>query len=173
VFSTFTSNKDTAFGISKEEVAIKIFQEENPKLRIITNVGLIINRILPWMGFSPDGFIVNEDGTLTLLEVKSLKAGKKFTGVNFCKKVSCLLVNEHGVQMKKRHKFYGQIQLSLALGHLSQAKLLLYVHKNRSVISVDVPIDIQFLEDYIPTLTRTYFDYYLPFIHANKERLSK
>jgi hypothetical protein len=171
MFKKFYGNKHTKFGKAKEPIAKEIFQDAHPELKVINEVGLIINPKFPWLGFSPDGFTIDAEGRMKLIEIKSLEKGKRFTGIAFCKQLPCLTVNEERIEMKKKHKFYGQVQLSLALSNLTEAVFLLYVHKNRSVIIIDVPIDLDFVSDMMSSLTNTYFTYFLPFLYENKERL--
>jgi len=75
--------------------------------------------------------------------------------------------------MKKKHMYYAQIQLGLAFCNLKRAKLLLYVHKNKSVIEIDVPIDVEFANELVSTLTKVYFEKYLPYLVKNKAKLKK
>lgn len=101
----WTGNKNTEFGKVKEEVAKKLYRKHH---LLLSYVGLIVPPDYPWFGFSPDGFtLVNEE--LELLEIKCLKAGKKFTGVNFLKRVRFLTLCNGQYVMKNNtcivHKF--------------------------------------------------------------------
>jgi hypothetical protein len=162
-------NKHTEFGKAKEEFTKKLYGRDHI---LLSYVGLIVPPEYPWFGFSPDGFtIVNNE--LILLEIKSLKVGKKYVGVRFLKRVKFLNCRDGEFVMKKKHLYYAQIQLGLAFCNLQRAKLLLYVHKNESIIEIDVPLDVQFVNELVPTLDKVYFEKYLPFLCENKIELLK
>ena len=55
LFSNFSGNSATFYGVENEPLAIKAFE----KLKNITVIksGIIVNIHCPWLGFSPDGFL--------------------------------------------------------------------------------------------------------------------
>lgn len=55
LFSKFTGNSATKYGLENENDALKVF-EQNFDVSVIT-LGFIVNINYPWFGFSPDGFI--------------------------------------------------------------------------------------------------------------------
>ena len=173
VFSTFHGTADTSFGLKMEDACLDIFQQANPNATIHRRCGLIVNKYFPWFGFSPDAIMVYR-GKKRLLEIKSLKVGKETFGMEFVQRASCLerlKMGNEGLTLKKKHPFYGQIQLGLAVCDLEEASLLLYVHKNKSVITVDVRIDVDFIREFTSQLFNVYFEYLLPFYIKNEDRL--
>jgi len=158
------------FGSLKEGPTKAMYKRKN-KLLMLANVGMIVNPKLPWFSYSADGFVI-VDGKLVLVEVKVLKIGRKFVGLEFLKRVPFLFLNENNEwEMRRNHEYYGQIQLGLFNFNLKKAKLLLYVHKNKTVEAVDVHINVPFLHDYVLTLTKVYFQFFLPFLCANAKDL--
>ena len=170
-FSTFGGSSDTRYGTRMERKARKLYKVANP--RLISNVGFVINIKCPWLGASPDG-IACENGELIYLEVKSLKVGKRLTGQDFLERANCLQKDADGMfTLRRRNKFFTQIQLGLALTNLKKAKLVLYVGRNNSIICINVLRDDAYISDVIETLTHVYFTYCLQFLAQNEGRLEK
>jgi len=153
-----------------EPVAKRLYHEADGHVKYS---GFVTGPSHPWFGYSPDGISYEErNNRFVLLEVKALDLGKRVVGDEFCKQCKYLEFSNDGVmRLKKKNKFYGQIQFGLGISNLPHAKLLLYVHKNRSVITVDVPRDEEFISSMFSVLTDVYFTHYLPFLSTHRNRL--
>ena len=172
IFSTFKRTADTRFSTNYKKVCLKIFASstDSTTVQIEENCGFVVNENISWTGFSPDVIIKCPRGRC-LLETKCLKIGKKLTGLEFCRKAPCLNVYLDGtVTLKKKYKFYGQIQLGLAVCNLQRAKLLLYVPQDRSCVVVDVDRDDDFIDIFLRKLLHVYIDYFLPYRVTNSHR---
>ena len=170
-FSDFFGNRHTQFGKIKEGITKKLFAQKFPNLKVVYHVGLIMNFRFPWLAFSPDGFAIDKHGNVILLEGKALAKGKTFIGLNFCKRLNFLtILPNKKLLLKENSQYYAQIQLGLAISNLERARLMLYVHKNKSVISVKVKRNDEFISQLISSLTDTYFTHFLPFLSKNEEK---
>jgi hypothetical protein len=167
IFSKFMGNKHTRFGKNMEPVSKKLYSDE---YGVVINVGIICDSRRPWFGYSADG-IAHENDEFVLLEVKCLSAGKKRVGDDFCRHCKCLQKVNNEFILRKTSMYYTQIQFGLGVTNMRKAKLLLYVHKSRSNIIVNVPRDDVYIETLFSKLTNIYFEHYLPFLSINKERL--
>lgn len=162
VSPVFKGNQHTAFGLVKESVAKDLLAKTNPN--IVQNCGLIVNPHYPWLGSSPDGFVL-QNNEVILLEVKALQKGKTLEGIEFLQSLKFLRQDENNCfVMKENHAYYAQIQMGLFLTNLKTAKLILYIHKSGSIEVIDVPFDETFVRDIVRELSNVYFNYYLPHI---------
>lgn len=75
------TNKFIKHGIKYEAEARDVFKEKSGFM--VFECGLLISHFNPWLGYSPDGLIMEEDKPVALLEIKCLYNG------NFCKAVYC------------------------------------------------------------------------------------
>ena len=128
-----------------------------------------INVHYPWFGFSPDGFVENENGILCLIEIESPLCGKRIASTQLNEKN---LKNVGGIlKLKQRNYWYGQIQLGLFLFGRQEGKLLIHCSADDNFKEVRVPYDETFCNRYIDTLTNLYFKYYLSFLLTKKVHL--
>lgn len=67
------TNKFIKHGIKYEAEARDVFKEKTGFM--VTECGLIISHSNPWLGYSPDGIIMDEDKPVALLEIKCLYNG--------------------------------------------------------------------------------------------------
>jgi len=76
--------------------------------------GSFVHPILPWLGFSPDGIMLDENqNPAVLLEIKCLQVGKTTAASDLCEVVSCY--DRKNNNLKEKHGYYGQIQLGMLL----------------------------------------------------------
>ena len=170
-FSSFGGNADTDFGTRKEKVALQICQNDFGNDAVLTNVGFIISILYPWLGYSPDGFLF-KNGEIILLECKCLKAGKTSDGLEFLRQLTFLEEKELcNFVLKKRCRFYSQIQLGLFICNLKKAKLVLYNDKVKLNEYVDVFLDIEYVKSFTVSLTHTYFNRCLPYLYSRRADL--
>lgn len=90
MFSNFSGNSATFYGIEYEPLAIIAFE----KLKNITVIksGFIVNIHCPWLGFSPDGFFISNN-EMYLIEIKCPVMGKIKCGLELLKNLKYIEVN--------------------------------------------------------------------------------
>ena len=107
-YSHFTSSPSgnipaLKYGRDMEETARKKYEEITEKSVFVP--GLVIKAEKPWLGASPDGAFINDDGNLKLLEIKCPYSAKdNDIDVPFLDKE---------YQLKKTHQYYTQVQLAM------------------------------------------------------------
>ena len=108
-------------GRKYESAARKEFSKyarENLGLSVV-EVGLVISPINPWLAYSPDGVLVQNQNVCALLEIKCPFKGKKMTidqAIQFDASTKYLdFKNENGLSLKEGHAYYSQIQLEMAI----------------------------------------------------------
>lgn len=168
--SSFRGNEHTQYGSLEEKNAKKMYEEKN-KTKIY-DCGLIVSQHLPYFGASPDGIVI-VNGKLQLLEIKCFAKGKVMSAKDLCltdlntkifDKAQC----EKGfLVLRKKHKFYGQIQLGLAVTGLQICELVVYCPYDKSFVSTYVKRDDMFIEKFIEVLSQIFFTYVLQF-NSNK-----
>lgn len=60
--------------------------------------------------------------------------------------------------MKPKHKYYGQVQLGMAVINVCNAFFVIYASHDRSLIVIEVPLDETFVYDMLHRLKYMYFN---------------
>lgn len=168
-FSNFSGNSVTFYGVENEPLAIKAFE----KLKNITVIksGIVVNIHCPWLGFSPDGFFIS-DNEIYLIEIKCPVMGKTMCGLELLKSLKYIVINNIGVpSLKKKHSYYGQIQLGLLLCNIKNGYLVIYQKITNSVLLIEVILDLEFCKELYSSLNFIYFRHVLPFLLENQDKI--
>ena len=102
-------------------------------------------------------------GHIKLVEVKSPVCGKKLTVHEMLESqaVDFLTYDQDGVcQLKRRHRHYSQVQLSMAILGVELCDLVIY--GKDSIAVLNVPRDQLYIDTLVRSLCKTYFDILLP-----------
>jgi len=163
--SKFSGNEDTAYGIEKEMDARELYISKTGAELVQT--GLFAHPVLPWLGFSPDGIILDENqNPAVLLEIKCLQVGKTTAASDLCKVVPCY--NRKNNKLKEKHGYYGQIQLGMLLLGLKNCDFILFSDFDKDISVETVPFNEQFAVKMVASLTDVYFDKILPWLQSKK-----
>ncbi|XP_044751737.1 uncharacterized protein LOC123311731 [Coccinella septempunctata] len=140
------TNKYVRHGLKFEENAISAF-----KLKTNLNVqrcGIIIPHNNPWLAYSPDGIIVDHNQKPTaLLEVKCLYDGASSSIEDILNQCKFISREEGQYALKKRHKYYGQIQMGMAVLNLEKCFFVLYASYDDSMKIIEVSYDYVFVKE--------------------------
>ena len=79
--------------------------------------------------------------------------------------LSYLDKNNHN--LKKRHEYFGQVQLGMALFNLPLCDFSLYCYHSEDMLVVPVPFDETFVRDLMERLVHVYFEKLLPWLVRN------
>ncbi|XP_054708820.1 uncharacterized protein LOC129221113 [Uloborus diversus] len=161
VNNSFMGNASTKYG-SKAERICKEFLKETQQ---VIDCGLLVHPSEPWMGCSPDGLILY-NGEVCLLEIKCPVLGKSETALRVIPTVDYVNVVDNEYKLKKRHTYYGQVQLGLFLTSTKSCLFVIFCTYDKSYISVKVDYDADFLEKYLKKLKNVYFNQFLPFFNV-------
>lgn len=79
-------------------------------------------------------------------------------------------INQIGdeVTLKRKHKYYGQVQLGMAILGLSSTKFILYSSCKKNYLNVNVDFDENFAKSLIKKISDNYFNNMLHFFCVNK-----
>ena len=111
--------------------------------------GLIVSVLNPWLAYSPDGVI---DAT-----VKSV-IGK------------CLVMIGENIELKKKHQYYGQIQLGMIVTNVKSTYFVIYSHFDKNLFILKVSQDIKFTETMLIALKKIYYGTMLHTICGNQQK---
>jgi YqaJ-like viral recombinase domain len=154
------STPATVYGKTMEEPAFRAYQRSEPSVK---RSGFCVNPKYPWVGCSPDGIIVEKR---RIIEIKCLPVFKQspvdMDAVKFVEKVDG---GESGdYVLKKKHVYYGQVQLNMFLMNCTSADLVIYSKSTDSFVAVRVQYDYFFVLHMLETLKSVYFSKLLPII---------
>nr|CAI5817983.1 unnamed protein product [Callosobruchus analis] len=162
----FTS-RYTDHGIKYEkEALIKYTRSNNYK---VIELGLVICKQLPWIAYSPDGVVMADGAPTRLVEIKCPYDGVDNDAINFIHTCAYLEINSGtGITLKTNHKYYGQVQLGMAILNLPVCDLILYSVKSKGFLNICVPFDEVFVKKLLYTISEKYFINMIHFICENR-----
>nr|CAI5867575.1 unnamed protein product [Callosobruchus analis] len=89
--------------------------------------------------------------------------------IHFVHSCSYLQIStETGVTLKKKHSYYWQVQLGMAILNLKSCDLVLYSSKAKNFLTICVPFDEEFVRDMLSNVSKKYFNNMIHFIFENK-----
>lgn len=121
--------------------------------------GLIICQKNTWLAYSPDGIIMKNGKPYVLVEIKCPFKGKdrnieEAIRLEFGK---CLHFTEREIVLRKKHKYYGQIQLGMAVINVKKTFFIVYASFDRSYIVIETQRDSDFIFTMLKNLKILYF----------------
>lgn len=154
----FKGNDDTRHRLAMESKARENY-EKNLNVKI-SQLGFIVNSKLPFLGYSSDGIVLNEN----LIEIKSPKAGKEFSFEEAVKKLKFINISSDGcITLEEKHKFFMQIQLGMFLTNMKMCHFMIYFSKDDFNLIIPVEYSEELVtQSYLPCLKLIYFNYFLP-----------
>lgn len=149
------------YGISTEAFARKCYSKQTGYH--VEQMGFIINPIAPWLGFSPDGYIFQRDA---LIEIKCPFLGNSMNENKVLATLNYLSKNGDSYELKKRHQYYCQVQIGMAVTNCTKCDFVIYNKFEDRCYVILIELDYDFLFPVLATLETIYFNYFLPIIHG-------
>lgn len=150
------STSATRHGITNEPHARELYARHF-QLNVV-EFGLVVNPIHPWLGYSPDGVVFEGDKPTKLIEIKCPVDGGKKGAAELIDQCSFLNVGLQGeVVLKEKHKYYGQVQLGMALLNVLMCDLVIYCPFDSSLAIVPVQYNPLFTKKMLVKLKKDYF----------------
>ncbi|KAJ8909641.1 hypothetical protein NQ315_015333 [Exocentrus adspersus] len=103
-------------------------------------------------GYSPDGIIFEGKRPVALLEIKCLYEGATHTISEVVSKTKYLEKCGSKYRLKEKHKYYGQIQLGMALLNVERCYFVLYASFDKSIEICEVDINYNFAKKMLTIL---------------------
>lgn len=148
----------TEYGKSREKEARKML-EVILKCDIV-ETRLVVSQDNPWLGFSPDGLIFQDSKPEILIEIKCSFKGKTETISTAIMQEfkKCLDINENEISLKKKHKYYGQVQLGMAIFNVDKFFLVMYAAFDTSFRIIVVAVDREFIIKLLSLIKAVYYN---------------
>ena len=108
----------TSYGTAMEKVARKKFEEITGY--VITEIGLVVRNGFDWLGGSPDGVFLNENGQLCAYESKCpFKCKDKNIQMDYLEDIFVQNENNRFMKtiLKRNHPYFAQVQLQMFVTH--------------------------------------------------------
>lgn len=130
----------------------------------VVECGLVVSEMNPWLGFSPDGVVVESGRPVKLIEIKCPFEGRNLTIEDLLSTLDYLVFNDESqmYELKQKHSYYGQIQLGMVILNVEVCDFIIYCSKDNSILVFSVHVNHDFLETFLPTLKTKYFSFLLP-----------
>lgn len=163
-------SKYTEYGRAMEGAARKLFVDMSGK--IVIQTGLVVCQLNPWLAVSPDGVIFENEVATEILEIKCPWKGKTLSIKEAVQQEfsKCLdIVNEEEMFLKKKHTYYAQVQLNMAVLNVQRTSFMMYSPFNDEAIVIQVPFDVQFTTEMLTVLKFVYYNFMLHCICQEKK----
>lgn len=142
------------YGKDTEKLARKSYAK---KMQVeVTCLGFIVNPKIPWLGYSPDGFIENKN---KLIEIKCPFAGKMKPLFEVLNTINYI---DKNFSLKKNHPYYLQIQIGMLIFNCQKCDFIIYGSKNDECFVQEIDFDEQYTATAIKKLESIYFKYLFP-----------
>ena len=142
-------------------------REENVTGRKAKQCGFVVHPKCPWLRYFADGIVFGANGPELLLEIKCLCKGKtKIINdyLNFCSFL------EKDYTLKKKHSYYGQIQLGLLILNIWSCYFVLYLFFDKFMYILKIPYNENYAIDMLTNVRYVYMSKMLHyFCKENKE----
>lgn len=157
--STFTGNEATTYGKDNEPVALEEYETVHQAK--VGRLGLVVAPEVPWLGYSADG-VSSQGNRRVLIEVKCPVMGKEDSIANLVheKKVQFLHAEGENIVLRKKHKYYSQVQLGMLLLAMDVCHFVVYSPVGSLVL--EVPRDVEHMRELLGRLQYVYFKKILP-----------
>lgn len=141
----------------------------------VYETGLIVSKLNPWLAYSPDGVIFNNNKPSALLEIKCPVKGKTSPVMDVVQsQIGKTLLEVSGIlYLKKKHKYYGQVQLGMAVLNVMKCLFVMYAPFDGNVFIITVELDRCFVLEMVLGLKNIYFSYMIHEICLDKEAGNK
>lgn len=152
------SNKFVRHGIKYESIAIESYASDS-KQKIVP-CGFVTSHDYPWLGYSPDGIIVNNlNEPIKLVEVKCPYPSCTVDSQNCIEKLKFISKNDDGsLILNKKHTYYAQVQLGLVLINLSSCDFIIYNSLQHNYKVINVNFDDKYCKTLLQVLKIVYFE---------------
>jgi len=152
------SNKFVKHGIQYELTARELYIQ-NTKYDVVLS-GLISSDKVPWIGYSPDGVILNSDKIpIKLLEIKCPFKGSYMGLIDLLNNLNYIVKGIEGQWLlKEKHAYYCQIQLGMLMLNVNNCDFVIYNSLENNYFVINVGINLIFCKNLLLSLKIIYFE---------------
>ena len=118
----------------------------------------------PWLGYSPDGLLFEND-ILKSLEIKCPIQGIHSRATDIITSLNYIHMTGGTYMLKEKHKYYGQVQCGMHLTNAEECFFVIFASYNNSYVLIRVLRNEDFIIKMFTSLHHVYFNYFLAYIH--------
>lgn len=162
----FSGCSATRFGTRYEPVARDMYVAQSGAK--VHQCGLVVPPLTPWLACSPDG-VVESGEFMKLLEIKCPALCDSVDLISNVKarKLPYLMMEGENLTLKKRHKYYAQVQLSMTLLDIPSCDFVIYDKSMDMIHVLHITRDHAFCTGMVHKLGVVYFGHVLPYLKRN------
>ncbi|CAI6376996.1 unnamed protein product [Macrosiphum euphorbiae] len=152
------TNKFVKYGLQYENIARDLYSKE-----FNTNIlecGLVIDVNNPWLGYSPDGVIIDEYFLpIKIIEIKCPFDGKKLGIKDLLNSLKYIVKHPNGsLSLKKPHCYYAQVQMGIVLLNVKECDFIVHSsYENKNAV-LKVIYDEDYCKNLFGSLKVIYFE---------------
>lgn len=152
------TNKFVKHGIQYESDAKHVYIKNTNQT--ILECGLVTNPSNPWLGYTPDGVIVDDKNVpVKIIEIKCPFKGKTSTISDLINDLKYIIKNQDGsYSLKPNHSYYAQIQLGLVILNVTVCDFIIYSSYEKNYFLIQVSFDEMFCKTMLNNLKIVYFE---------------
>ncbi|XP_050502458.1 uncharacterized protein LOC114339303 [Diabrotica virgifera virgifera] len=155
-YSTFRGNANTRYGTEQEVNALKLYNEVHDCAA--KKGGFIVNPQVPWVGFSPDALLDEDNKVTRLIEIKCPILGKSKSVLSIVRQLSYIKIINGQLQLNKKHQYYAQVQLGMGILGIKDCDLFIYCSYDKSFFTLPIKFDEEFVTKMLTILKEVYFE---------------
>jgi len=151
----FTNNA-VKHGIKFEIIARELYEKQTG--HVVMQRGFITSKKVPWLGYSPDGVIIDEltNTLIKLLEIKCPFKGKTLGIEELLNNLNCLVKGK--LTLKVKHAYYAQVQLGMIMLNVPCCDFVVYSSFNNNYHVIPVELNLNYCTNLLCHLKVIYFE---------------
>lgn len=172
-YKPFMGNKSTKLGKEKEGVAIVKYEKYTNNL--VQKMGFVVNPSCPWMGASPDGYVLQEK---IVIEVKTVvNEGRKDLQTAVSRFTTTTTSNDlnlkqkwyhrNDIKLKRKHKYYAQVQINMILLNATDCDFIIFDCATEDISIIYVEYDKDFTKILLKELLSVYIRHTLAYTYEH------
>jgi len=126
----------------------------------VLECGVVTNLSNPWLGYTPDGVIVDDENfPVKIIEIKCPYKGKTSTISDLINNLNYIIKNQDGsYSLKPNHSYYAQIQLGIVLLNVTVCDFIIYSSNDNNYLLIQVSFDDMYCKTMLNNLKCFYFE---------------
>lgn len=151
------SSKSTNHGIEFENIARDLYSQKTGQK--VYKSGFITSSTEKWLGYSPDGLLVDANNYPSkLIEIKCPFKGKTLNINELMSNLTYIKKTKDGMYyLKTKHAYYNQVQLGMVMLNINKCDFIVYSSFDHNYSSIEVPLDEDYTKILLEKLKSVYF----------------
>lgn len=126
---------------------------------VIEDCGLIVSKQNPWLGFSPDGVVVENGKPCKLIEIKCPLLGETKGIEDVLPTLGRYLNCENGnYSLKRRNEYYSQVTLGMTVLNLKVCDFIVFTKADKGMWIEEIHLDESYAANLVSTVKTSFFN---------------